>query len=199
MYQYSMKPLSDLFSLLDKHAGAIQALSAVAIVILTVLLVLATLRYARATGSALSISRDQFTEMMRVEVLLMLHIVRRTMSDFDAQIDLANLSNRGIWWEKFSVTTTVLSFAREGKQEERLVRKVVPRYVVESVSITESIYQSYLTTGLTDETAIGHVKVVATYRVDGKCFTKQFESPKMVMKPNSASLATELDKPAGKY
>jgi hypothetical protein len=98
--------MNDLICILDHHAGAIQAITALVTAGLTIWLIIATRRYVGIANDSLCLSREEFAEMTRVDVLLRMDVVPRTMTENEAEIALVNLSNRGIWWEKITVTFT---------------------------------------------------------------------------------------------
>src|SRR5580765_2805047 len=110
-----------LLSFFDSHAGAIQACAAIVIAGLTLWLILATRKYVRVADDSLKLSREQFDEMMRIEVFLKLRTIPQTSTAFEAFIDLANLSSRGIWWEKYTVSVT----ARENNTVSKTIEKKV--------------------------------------------------------------------------
>ena len=173
--------MGQLLAFLDAHAGAVQAMTSIAIVGLTVWLILATLRYVRVANESLKLSREQFGDATRVEVFLKLRSVPQTSTASEAFIDLANLYEGGIWWEKYSATVTAREKNTVGETVERAVQKVIPAYGVEGVPCVEAFYQSYLTTGLPHEKPFVSVKIEATYRARGKWHTAHYEVREIIL------------------
>ena len=169
-----------LLAFFDKHSGAIQALAAIVVAGLTLWLIITTVRYVRITESALNLSRQQFTETMRVEVFLKLRTIAQTSTALVPHIDFANLSGRGVWWEKYSVTVKVGENLSKGLTE-RLVQRVVPAYGVVNEEPAAAFYEAYRTTGLTPEKPIARVNIQATYRVGGTWQTVQLEIPEIIL------------------
>ena len=132
---------------------------------------------------------------MRVEVFLKLRTVLRTSTEFEAFIDFANLSGRGIWWEKYSASVTARKNSTTGKRIEKKVQKVVPAYGIESVSCASAFYQAYRTTGLSQEKPVVSIKVEATYRVGGKSHAVQIEVPEIILLGRFVFLVTEDEPP----
>jgi hypothetical protein len=187
--------MCELLSFFDNHAGAIQACAAIVVAGLTFWLILATLKYVRVADDSLRLSREQFAESTRVEAFLKLRTVMQTSTAFDAFIDFANLSGRGIWWEKYSVSVTAREKNTTGETIDKKVQKVVPAYGIESVSCASAFYQAYRTTGLSQAQPIVGIKVEATYRVGGKCHTAQFEVPEIILLGKHVFLVTEDELP----
>ncbi|MGA3055227.1 MAG: hypothetical protein ABSD63_13535 [Candidatus Korobacteraceae bacterium] len=176
---------------LDQHAGAIQAISALLIVILTALLVCATIKYVRSTSKALEISRAQFAEMVRVEVFVRVGAAQKTSAtEFEGKVEMANLSGRGIWWEKISVGATFRG--QSGPPVEKVVNKIVPPYVMESVSAEETFFQAFQKIEQHAKYN-GHVSVTASYKANGRWLTEKCESPEMFFSPNCVFIEDSAD------
>ena len=132
---------------------------------------------------------------MRVEVFLKLRTVLRTSTEFEAFIDFANLSGRGIWWEKYTTTVTAREKNTLGEALEKKVQKVVPAYGIESVACASAFYQAYRTTGLSQAKPVVSLKVEATYRVGAKSYIVQFEVPEIILLGRFVFLVTEDELP----
>src|SRR5271157_1002222 len=176
---------------LDQHAGAIQATSALLIVVLTALLVCATIKYFRFTSNALEIFRAQFSEMVRVEVFVRVKGTRKTsVTEFEGKVEMANLTGRGIWWKKITVGATLKGQA--GQPVEEVVNKIVPPYAVESVSAEETFFRAFQNIEQHAKYH-GHVSVTASYKANGQWLTEKCESPEMVFSPNSVFIEDSSD------
>jgi hypothetical protein len=130
---------------LDCHAGAIQAVSAVGILVLTFLLAATTVRYANATDEALTLSRTQFGEMTRVEVYLRLRTVPKIPGEllpirYLAKLEMANLSGRGIWWDGITVTATV--GITKSDPVVRPVEKIIPAYEARDIDCSKVFHDA---------------------------------------------------------
>jgi|SRR5579885_908232 len=169
-----------LIAFFDKHAGAIQALVAIVVAGLTLWLIITTRHYVGITESALDLSRQQFREAMRVEVFLKLRTIAKTSAALVPYIDFANLSGRGIWWEKYSVTVGVDGSVSKGLTE-RLVQKVVPAYGVVDTEPAAAFYEAYQATGLPHQRPIACVNIQAVYCVSGTWKTAQLEIPQIML------------------
>jgi len=184
-----------LLSFLDNHAGAIQACAAIIIAGLTLWLILATRKYVRVADDSLKLAGEQYNESMRVEVFLKLRTVPQTSTAYDAFIDFANLSGRGIWWEKYTASVTAREKNTIGQVIEKTVGAVVPAYGIKSVSCGRAFYQAYRSTGLSREKPVVSVKVEAIFRVGGKSHTAQLEVPEIILLGSFVFLVTEDEPP----
>lgn len=164
---------------LNQHAGAIQAGTSVVVAGLTVWLITTTRKYVKLTDSALNLSRQQFTEAMRVETFLNLRTPPKTSTAYEAFLELANLSGRGIWWTSYRVTVT--SEGRTGLPVEEPVACVVSAYGVHRVPCPESFYRAYRATGGTHEKPVVRIHVEATFRASGESHSTALEIPELIL------------------
>jgi hypothetical protein len=125
-----------------QYAGAIQAITSMLVAGLTLVLIVTTIKYVGITEAALALSREQFSEAMRVETFLRLRTVPRTSTALEPLLALANLSGRGIWWEKYRVIVTTGEKA-VGTAVEKFDQKVVPAYGIQSVPCPAAFCESY--------------------------------------------------------
>jgi hypothetical protein len=163
----------------DHHSGAIQAVTSILVAALTLWLIRTTIRYVGITEAALSLSRDQFSEAMRVETFLKLRTVVRTTTALEPYVELANLSGRGIWWEKYQVIVTV--GGQTGTAIEKFVEKVVHAYGVESSQCAAACYKAYRTLGLPHQKPVAALRIKATYRVSGQYQSIELEVPEIIL------------------
>lgn len=174
---------------LDSHAGAIQSM-------LTLTLILATWRYVSIANDSLHLARKQFEEITRAEVYVTLKIEPQTMDRENGVVELHNLSSRGIWWENFSVTAVSEHQNLAGKPVVVLVEKVVPAYSSENVSGENCFFVSFKATGLPEDlNSYCFITISVKYRVGTKPFTYEYKVPQ-VMRVGQRLLTpkTELDR-----
>ena len=181
---------------LNENSGAVQAISAVAIALLTWALVRGTLRYVRTTEEVLKTTQDQ-ADLLReqgerekqVEIHLSLDVRPSTSTTNDAILLVANLSRTGIFLERLIVSVEV---GDVGSRAYFPLRMIVPAFASESITCTSFIYESFQGTGLAREKYLGSVTITVEYRAHGQFHLRKLTTPPLISEGRSVHTKDSL-------